>query len=267
MDILRFLCGILGNAVGLSLYLAPMTTFKRIIKNRSTEQFSGVPYMVTLLSCSLYTWYGLPFVSSDNLLLLIISIMGVVIELTYVLIFITYAPKKKRAKITGFCGLALILILTFALVSLFILHGKTRKLFCGITLDIFSTITYASPLSIMTLVIKTKSVEFMPFGYHCSPSYAAAFGLHMAFLVGTPFSWCLMDWGLDLGLPNLSCMQCTAKTGVIQRTRLGMNSVRRILKRQMKMKKPSCHAKAPPLISKLTSFLECMIILNQVATD
>ncbi|KAI6689504.1 hypothetical protein NL676_026332 [Syzygium grande] len=49
----------------------------------------------------------------------------------------------------GLCGLALVLFLTFAFVSLFALHGKARKLYCGITLDIFSTITDASPLSIM----------------------------------------------------------------------------------------------------------------------
>ncbi|KAF2296615.1 hypothetical protein GH714_000594 [Hevea brasiliensis] len=38
-----------------------------------------------------------------------------------------------------------------------------RKLFCGLAATIFSIIMYGSPLSIMRLVIKTKSVEFMPF--------------------------------------------------------------------------------------------------------
>lgn len=32
------------------------TTLKRIVRSQSTEQFSGVPCMITLLSCSLYTW-------------------------------------------------------------------------------------------------------------------------------------------------------------------------------------------------------------------
>ncbi|XP_010040792.1 bidirectional sugar transporter SWEET1 isoform X2 [Eucalyptus grandis] len=149
MDILRFLCGVLGNAVGLFLFLAPIMTFKRIIRSQSTEQFSGVPYVISLLNCLLYTWYGLPFVSSDNLLISIISGIGVVIEFTYVSIFITNGPKKERAKIIGLCALALILFITFAFVSLFALHGKTRKLLCGITLDISSTIMYASPLSVM----------------------------------------------------------------------------------------------------------------------
>ncbi|KAK3428160.1 hypothetical protein EUGRSUZ_F04269 [Eucalyptus grandis] len=134
----------IGNAVGLFLFLAPIMTFKRIIRSQSTEQFSGVPYVISLLNCLFYTWYGLPFMSSDNLLISIVSGIGV----------------KERAKIIGHCSLALILFITFAFVSPFALHGKTRKLLCGITLDISSTIMYASPLSVMMSVIKMK---FMPF--------------------------------------------------------------------------------------------------------
>jgi len=32
-------------------------TFKRVIANKSTEKFSGVPYPMTLLNCLLSTWY------------------------------------------------------------------------------------------------------------------------------------------------------------------------------------------------------------------
>ncbi|XP_030474846.1 bidirectional sugar transporter SWEET1-like [Syzygium oleosum] len=202
MDVLRFLSGVLGNAVGLLFFLAPMTTLKRIVRSQSTEQFSGVPCMITLLSCSLYTWYGLPFVSPDNLLILIRNSMGVEIELTYVLIFITYAPKE-RAKIVGLSGLALILFLTFALVSLFALHGKTQKLFCGIMIDISSTIMYASPLLVMMLVIKTKSVEFMPFLLSLSCFLLGIFWLAYSLLSRDPFLIVPNGLGTALGIVQL----------------------------------------------------------------
>ena len=32
-------------------------TFWRIIKSKSTEQFSGIPYAMTLLNCLLSAWY------------------------------------------------------------------------------------------------------------------------------------------------------------------------------------------------------------------
>ncbi|XP_044474907.1 bidirectional sugar transporter SWEET1-like isoform X2 [Mangifera indica] len=125
MHIAHFIFGIFGNAAALFLFLAPAITFKRIIRSKSTEQFSGIPYVMTMLNCLLSAWYGLPFISEDNLL--VSTINGA------------------------------------ALVSLLALHGNARKNFCGFAATIFSVIMYASPLSVIRMVIKTKSVEFMPF--------------------------------------------------------------------------------------------------------
>ncbi|KAK7385064.1 hypothetical protein VNO78_30771 [Psophocarpus tetragonolobus] len=163
MDVAYFLFGIFGNASGLFLFLAPIITFKRIIMNKSTEDFSGVPYPMTLLNCLLSTWYGLPFVSPNNILVSIINGIGSVIELIYVLIFITFAPKKERNKVLGLFAFVVAVFSIVVLVSLLALHGNARKLFSGFAAAIFSIIMYGSPLSIMRLVIKTKSVEFMPF--------------------------------------------------------------------------------------------------------
>nr|ACF85395.1 unknown [Zea mays] len=63
----------------------------------------------------------------------------------------------------GLLGIVASIFTTVVLVSLLALHGNARKVFCGLAATIFSICMYASPLSIMRLVIKTKSVEFMPF--------------------------------------------------------------------------------------------------------
>ncbi|XP_027368284.1 bidirectional sugar transporter SWEET1-like [Abrus precatorius] len=163
MDIAHFLFGIFGNASGLFLFLAPTITFKRVIANKSTQKFSGVPYPMTLLNCLLSAWYGLPFVSPHNILVTIINGTGAVIEIIYVFIFILFAPKKEKAKILGLFTFVVAVFSAVVFVSLFALHGNSRKLFCGFAAAIFSIIMYGSPLSIMRLVIRTKSVEFMPF--------------------------------------------------------------------------------------------------------
>ncbi|OAY58392.1 bidirectional sugar transporter SWEET1 [Manihot esculenta] len=163
MDVLHFLFGVFGNATALFLFLSPTITFKRIIKSKSTEQFSGIPYVMTLLNCLLSAWYGLPFVSKNNLLVSTINGTGAAIEIVYVLVFIVYAPRKEKSKILGLLTLVLAIFATVAFVSLFALHDNSRKLFCGFAATIFSIIMYASPLSIIRLVIKTKSVEYMPF--------------------------------------------------------------------------------------------------------
>ncbi|WJX34061.1 Bidirectional sugar transporter sweet1 [Trifolium repens] len=163
MDIAHFLLGICGNASALFLFLAPVITFKRIIVNKSTEKFSGIPYVMTLLNCLLSAWYGLPFVSPHNLLVSTVNGAGAAIEIIYVLIFIIFAPKKEKLKIFGLFTAVLSVFSIVVFVSLFALHGTPRKVFCGFAASIFSVIMYGSPLSIMRLVIKTKSVEFMPF--------------------------------------------------------------------------------------------------------
>ncbi|KAA8538329.1 hypothetical protein F0562_027848 [Nyssa sinensis] len=160
---LHFVFGVFGNATALFLFLAPTITFKRIIANKSTEQFSGVPYVMTLLNCLLSAWYGLPFVSPNNILVSTINGTGAAIESIYVLMFVIFAPKKEKAKILGLFAFVLTVFSAVAFISVFALHGNGRKLFCGLAATIFSIIMYASPLSIMRMVIKTKSVEYMPF--------------------------------------------------------------------------------------------------------
>ncbi|KAK8684468.1 hypothetical protein V6N13_040495 [Hibiscus sabdariffa] len=103
-----------------------------------------------------------------------------------------------------------------ALVSLLALHGNARKLFCGLGATIFSIIMYASPLSIMRLVIKTKSVEFMPFFlslfvFLCGTSWFV-FGLlgRDAFIAVTCFAdpkWFWVWAGVDAAHPLLHLSQ------------------------------------------------------------
>lgn len=162
-NVAHFVFGIFGNVTALFLFLSPIMTFRRIVTRRSTEEFSGVPYNMTLLNCLLSAWYGLPFVSPNNLLVSTINGTGALIEAIYVLIFLMFAPKKVRAKMTGLLALVTSVFASVALISVLALHGQTRKLFCGSAATVFSICMYASPLSIMRLVIRTKSVEFMPF--------------------------------------------------------------------------------------------------------
>lgn len=163
IKVLRTAFGILGNIFGILLFMAPMITFKRIIRKRSTEQFSSIPYAIALLNCLLSVWYSLPFVSPDNLLVTIVNSIGAGLEATYVLIFLIFAPKKEKAKICGCLFVVLSIFSCLALVSLSAFHGNKRKLLCGFAFTVSCIMMYGSPLSVVRLVIKSKSVEYMPF--------------------------------------------------------------------------------------------------------
>ncbi|KAI3948627.1 hypothetical protein MKW98_027693 [Papaver atlanticum] len=151
---LHLVIGTLGNAASLLLYAAPILTFTRVLKKKSTEDFSCVPYSIALLNCLLYTWYGLPVVSNkwENFPLITINGIGISLEFSFIKMV---------------CLLLLHVLMVFcttASVSAFALKDhRHRKVLVGCVGLVASVSMYASPLIVVKQVIKTKSVEFMPF--------------------------------------------------------------------------------------------------------
>ncbi|KAJ1690598.1 hypothetical protein LUZ63_014753 [Rhynchospora breviuscula] len=162
-EICCYAAGIAGNLFAFVLFISPMPTFKRILQNQSTEQFSGLPYIYSLLNCLICMWYGLPFVSYGVVLVVTVNSIGAAFQLAYISLFIAYADKQRKLKMGGlligvFCLFALIIY-----VSLAFFDHPTRMALVGY-LSVASLISmFASPLLVINLVIKTKSVEFMPF--------------------------------------------------------------------------------------------------------
>ncbi|XP_073137459.1 bidirectional sugar transporter N3-like [Henckelia pumila] len=160
-DPLVFALGILGNLVALMVYLAPLPTFYRIVKKKSTEGFHSVPYVVSFLSSILWIYYGMT--KSNIILLITINSIGCLIEATYIAIFITYSPKK--AKILTIKLLVLLNLVGFGSVVIltqFLVKGSERVHVLGWVAVALSASVYIAPLSIMKQVIRTKSVEFIP---------------------------------------------------------------------------------------------------------
>ncbi|XP_068667472.1 bidirectional sugar transporter SWEET14-like [Aristolochia californica] len=157
-----FIFGLLGNLVSFMVYLAPLPTFYRVYKKKSTEGFQSVPYVVALFSAMLWIYYA--FVKANAYLLITINTVGCVIETLYVVVYLVYAPRK--ARIFTVKLLLLLNIGVFSLIltlTLFLAKGSHRVRVLGWVCVAFSVSVFAAPLSIMRLVIRTKSVEFMPF--------------------------------------------------------------------------------------------------------
>ncbi|KAM1054801.1 hypothetical protein ACFX2I_002104 [Malus domestica] len=162
---LRLVIGVMGNAAALLLFAAPTLTMSRIVRKKSTEGFSCVPYVTTLLNCLLYTWYGLPVI-----------------------------------KVTATVIPAIVVFCITAIISAAVFHDhQHRKVFVGSVAIVASVSMYASPLVVVKQVILTKNVEYMPFYVSLfsfiSSSLWMAYGLlsHDIFvaspnLVGTPLS-------------------------------------------------------------------------------
>ncbi|XP_050914059.1 bidirectional sugar transporter NEC1 [Lathyrus oleraceus] len=154
--------GLLGNIVSFLVFLAPLPTFYSIYKKKSSEGFQSIPYVVALLSALLLLYYG--FLKTNALLIITINCIGCVIEVIYLIMFIIYAPKKLKIStlililVADIGGFGMTMIITF-----FIVKRAFRVHAVGLICAIFNIAVFAAPLSIMRRVIKTRSVEFMPF--------------------------------------------------------------------------------------------------------
>ncbi|KAJ8631111.1 hypothetical protein MRB53_024434 [Persea americana] len=160
----RNIVGIIGNVISFGLFISPAPTFYKIWKKRDVEEFSPIPYLATLLNCMLWVFYGLPFVTPNSFLVVTINGAGLVLEGIYLSMYFAFSTKKQRLKALkillgelAFVALVVTLVLTLAHTH------KKRTLIVGVLCVIFGTCMYASPLSVMRMVIRTKSVKYMPF--------------------------------------------------------------------------------------------------------
>ncbi|KAL3820199.1 hypothetical protein ACJIZ3_006104 [Penstemon smallii] len=155
--------GVAGNLLAFVLFVSPIPTFNRIIRSKSTEQFSGLPYIYALLNCLICLWYGMPIVSTGIIFVATVNSVGTIFQLVYIIIFIVYADKGKKMKMLGLLLAVFFMFAIIVFVSIRVFEPPNRQLFVGY-LSVFSLISmFASPLFIINLVIRTKSVEYMPF--------------------------------------------------------------------------------------------------------
>ncbi|XP_066316546.1 bidirectional sugar transporter SWEET2b-like [Miscanthus floridulus] len=161
-----FAAGLAGNVFALALALSPVPTFKRVLKAKSTEQFDGLPYLLSLLNCCICLWYGLPWVSDGGGRALVATVngTGALFQLAYISLFIFYADSRTtRLKITGLLFLVVFAFALIAHASIALFDQPVRQLFVG-SVSMASLVSmFASPLAVMGLVIRTECVEFMPF--------------------------------------------------------------------------------------------------------
>ncbi|KAL4383453.1 hypothetical protein GQ457_15G022070 [Hibiscus cannabinus] len=138
-----FAFGLLGNILSFLVYLAPLPTFYRIFKKKSTEGFQSIPYSVALFSAMLLLYYAF-LKKHDASMLITINTIGCCIESIYLILYMIYATKSARiytTKLLVFFNIGALGVIM--LVTLASFHGSLR-------------------VSIRS-VIKTKSVEYMPF--------------------------------------------------------------------------------------------------------
>ncbi|EES06724.1 bidirectional sugar transporter SWEET4 [Sorghum bicolor] len=162
-DTIRTAIGVIGNGTALVLFLSPVPTFVGIWKKRAVEQYSPIPYVATLLNCMMWVVYGLPVVHPHSMLVVTINGTGMLIQLSYVVLFILCSTGAVRRKVVLLFAAEVAFVVALAALVLSLAHTHERRsMVVGIVSVFFGTGMYAAPLSVMKMVIETKSVEYMP---------------------------------------------------------------------------------------------------------
>ncbi|KAG6410619.1 hypothetical protein SASPL_128683 [Salvia splendens] len=159
---LAFVFGLLGNIVSFMVFLSPIPTFYQIYKKRSTAGFQSLPYIVGLFSAMLWMYYA--FLKPDTTLLITINSVGCFIQSAYICFYLVFASKDTRIQTVklilslNVVGFGLVLFLTQ-----FFANESNRGSIVGWICLVFSLCVFVAPLGVVRQVIRTKSVEYMPF--------------------------------------------------------------------------------------------------------
>ncbi|KAK2965878.1 hypothetical protein RJ640_024720 [Escallonia rubra] len=191
MEAPSFFVGVVGNIISVLMFLSPVGTFWRIVKNKSTEEFESLPYICTLLNSSLWTYYGIT--KPGSYLVATVNGFGIVVEIIYISLFLIFAPPRMRGKTAILAGILDVGFLAAAvLVTHLALHGDMRIDAIGFLGAGLNIIMYCSPLAAMRTVVATKSAEYMPF--------LLSFFMFLNGGVWTLYAVLEQDW--FLGVPN-----------------------------------------------------------------
>lgn len=138
----------------MSHYIRP--TFVRIVKKKSVEEYSPIPYLATLINCLVWVLYGLPAVHPDSTLVVTINGTGILIEIVLLTIYFVFCGRQKQRLIiaavlaveTAFVAILAVLVFTLQHTT------EKRTMSVGIVCCVFNVMMYASPLSVMVRYIK-----------------------------------------------------------------------------------------------------------------
>nr|XP_004239304.1 bidirectional sugar transporter N3 [Solanum lycopersicum] len=187
-----FVFGVLGNVISILVFLAPVPAFRRICKEKSTMGYQSVPYVVALFSSMLWMYYA--FIKKNAILLVSINSFGCIVETIYITIFILYASKEARRQTVQLLVLLIGGLYTLIfLITLFPLNGVLRVQVVGWICVTVAVGVFAAPLSIVFQVVRTRTVEFMPF--------TLSFFLTLSAIMWFGYGLLLKD--LCIALPNV----------------------------------------------------------------
>lgn len=204
--------GWLGFSAVVFQIVAPLPAMWKIVKARSTMEYSEMVYLVGVVNWPIWTVYT---ALQGYFQPLCMNIVGIVFHSAFILIFLLFHDQRKRKVLLcklacGICIGASVLGAAFALLK----NGDTQAalMVLGIAGDIGVISLCGAPLAVARNVIRTKSVEFMPFGLSLATFLSGTFYSSYALWVGDIYMAIPNNIGFILGVLQLILYCCYCRT-------------------------------------------------------
>eukprot|EP00301_Raphidiophrys_heterophryoidea_P027301 c9592_g1_i1.p1 GENE.c9592_g1_i1~~c9592_g1_i1.p1 ORF type:complete len:278 (+),score=68.91 c9592_g1_i1:378-1211(+) len=158
-------------------------------------------YLVAVLNCAV--WFTYAYITPDRFQLMVTNLIGLIIESVYILLYLWYSKGEKRRyllkqlAIFGSVFVCIILVAEFGAPHFKPLQKQNpeaslRSIFLGLACVVINAMLYAAPLSILRLVISSKSSHYL--------SISIAFGT--LWCSGTWFAYALCVSDINIVIPN-----------------------------------------------------------------
>lgn len=205
------LFGWCASATSILLFLAPVSTFVRIVRERDVGHFDSLPYLVSLLQCLL--WFSYCLVTPHRVEMITSCSVGIVFQAIWCILFFRYSSGKSRSLISLKFMLVLATWFGVTAVDMYYLpHVDVAPLkegesfqteALGLLASFVNVLMLGAPLGIVRHVIRTQSVEYMPFPLTAMVCTTSSFWIGYALLAHD--MWVLVPnaAGLTLGLMQL----------------------------------------------------------------
>ncbi|KAF4672192.1 DNA-directed RNA polymerases I and III subunit RPAC2 [Perkinsus olseni] len=170
--------GSIGSVVSFCQFFTAVPTFVGIVRKRSTENLSSLPYCASALLSIMWVSYAL--ITPGRNSILFINSLSSCVFVTYMLVFLRYAVQK-RTTVLYYLGLVVCYLLIMY-CSLFLSHDPSATL--GTFCVFVNILMYASPLAVLKTIIETKDSSCMPPLYSLGGWLAAMVWFGYGFFAG-----------------------------------------------------------------------------------
>ncbi|KFM58300.1 Sugar transporter SWEET1, partial [Stegodyphus mimosarum] len=179
---LKNIVGQAATVCTIAVFLAGIEICRKIWKKKSTSDISALPFLCGLVSCSLWLRYGL--LVNDSALI-VVNTTGGILQILYIMWYARFTVSK--GIFYKQLALSLSVIGFLYCLTTFSFEGELSQQISGIAACSAGVIFMASPLATVAHVLRTKTVETLPFAMILSTFAMATLWLCYGILINDKF--------------------------------------------------------------------------------